>query len=420
MSTLVPALAVVTALVLGPTVTATRAQSGFEAEPELRAQGLVPAELLKGPRFTVEDRVQVKGFLARFSIRSDFGPFEAHGIHMLHVRVREIHALGQMEEMSKTKEFAAAAGKAVARPVTSTAHMLVHPVDTIAGVPDGVGRLFDRVKLGGAKVIEAGSASDKSSGEKTADVSKRVGGITVNALGYEKERRDLAKGLGVDPYTTNPVLAKKLDDMAWVAFSGRLGVQAAVSVFVPYSMAMSGVTIANSTVYDTPGADLINQAQAAFAATGAREAQVTALMNNPQYSLSVLTALAQGAQRLTDVTGLASLVEFAAGAKTQDETRLVAAAVNMLGRHHESVERLARVAAPGPVVGYTAGGALVVPAPVDYIAWTDRAGRFAQREDIKAPVRRAWLSGRMSPRARKEFAQRGWKIDESFTIAAER
>lgn len=420
LKSLISALVMVTVLATGPAVTATRAQSSFEAEPVLSAKDLVAAELLKGPRFTVDDRVPVKGFLARFAIRSDYGPFDAHGIHMLQIRVREIHALGQLAEMSKTKEFAAAAGKAVARPVTATAHMLVHPVDTITGVPDGVGRLFERVKLGGAKVVEAGSAPDKSGGEKAADISKRVGGITVSALGYEKERRDLAKGLGVDPYTTNPVLAKKLDDMAWVAFSGRLGVQAAVSVFVPYSMAMSTVTIINSTVYDTPAADLINQAQAAFAATGASEAQVAALMKNPQYALSVLTALAQGIQRLPGVTGLASVVEFAAGAKTQDETRLVAAAVNMLARHHESAARVARVTAPGPIVGHTAEGALVVPAPVDYVAWTDRAGRFAQREDLKAAARSAWLSGRMSPRARKEFAERGWKIDESYTIAAER
>ena len=80
----------------------------------------------------------------------------------------------------------------------------------------------------------------------------------------------IAKGLGVDPYTTNPILSKKLSDMAWVAFSGRFGIQAAMSVLVPYSMAMSAVTITNTTVYDTPQGDLINKDQAIFAETGAR------------------------------------------------------------------------------------------------------------------------------------------------------
>jgi hypothetical protein len=247
-----------------------------------------------------------------------------------------------------------------------------------------------------------------------------VGGITATALGYEKERRDLAKGLGIDPYTTNGVLAKKLDDMAWVAFSGRVGIQAATAVFVPYSMAMSAVTITNTAVYDTPAGDLINQAQAAFTATGASPAAVAALMNNPQYSLSVLTALAQGCQRLQNVKGVASVVGFASIARTQDETRLVAAAVNMLARHHETVRALAEVTAPGPIIGRTIAGEVVVPAPVDYVAWTERAAAFASSQDVKGPARTIWLSGRMSPRAAKEVAARRWKVTESYSIAAER
>jgi hypothetical protein len=396
------------------------AQTRYEAEPVLKAADLVGAELLRGPRFTVDSRVPVKGFLYRFTIRSDFGTFDAHGIHMLQIRVREVYALGQLEDMSKTKEFAEAAGNAIARPVTSTVNMLVHPVETITGFPDGVGRLFDRIELGSEKVYQAATAPDTSGREKVADVSKRVGGITVTALGYEKERRDLAKGLGVDPYTTNPVLAKKLDDMAWVAFSGRFGIQAAMSVLVPYSMAMSAVTITNTTIYDTPAGDLINRAQATFAATGASDAAVTALMKNPQYSLSVLTALAQGCQRLQGVNGLASVVGFAAIARTQDETRGVTAIVNMLARHHESMEPITLVSAPGPIIGRTAGGKLVLPAPVDYVAWTERVARLAGREDLKAPRRSAWLSGQMSLRAAKEFRARGWSVDESFSIAAER
>ena len=413
-------IAALSTLALLSTSVEAASPTGFEAEPVLRAQDLVAPELLKGPHFKVDSQVPVKGFLARFTIRSDFGTFEAHGIHMLQVRVREVVALGQLGEMSKTKQFADAAGRAAARSVTSTVNMVVHPVETISGIPDGVGRMYDRVKLGTQKVYESATTKDTSDSEKAADVSKRVGGITVSALGYEKERRDLAKGLGIDPYTTNEVLAKKLDDMAWVAFSGRMGIQTVTSIFVPYSMAMSAVTITNTAVYDTPAGDLINQAQAAFVATGAPDATIAALMKNPQYSLSVLTALAQGCQRLSRVKGVASVVAFASIARTQDETRLVAAAVNMLARHHESVQALAQLAAPGPIIGRTISGAVVVPAPVDYVAWTARAGGFAAREDLRAQSRTVWLSGRMSPRAAKEFKARGWKVDESYSIAAER
>src|SRR5437870_9009247 len=351
----------ITVLIMGATVMTARGQSGFETEPVLKAKDLVAPELLKGPHFTVDDRVPVKGFLAYFTIRSDYGTFEAHGIHMFQIRVKEVYALA-----------------------------------------------------------EAATAPGASGGQKVADVSERVGGITVTALGYQKERPDLAKGLGVDPYTTNPVLSKELSDMAWVAFSGRFGIQAAMSVLVPYSMAMSAVTITNTTVYDTPQGDLINKDQAIFAETGASEAQVQALMKNKQYSLSVLTALAQGLQRLQGVNGLASVVDFAAAAKTQDETRFVAGSVNILARYHESVAPIAVTTAPGPIIGRTTNGTLVIPAAVDYVAWTERVGRMAPRDDFKAPDRTTWLSGQMSTRARKEFTARGWEVEESFSIAAER
>jgi hypothetical protein len=407
-------------LVVGSAAVTVRAESGFEKEPVLKAQDIVAADLLKGPLFTVDPRVPVVGYLDRFTLSSSFGPFQAHGIHMLHIRLQEIQGLAQLDSMSKTKEFAEAAAKAVARPVTSAVNMIVNPVETVEGLPGGVTRLFDRIALGGERVAEAATAPGQSGGERTAAVTQRVGSITVDALGYEKERRDLAKSVGVDPYTTNPILAKKLTDMAWVAFSGRFGVQTAMSVFVPGSIVLSAVTITNSTIYDTPPGDLVNNAQAVFASTGASDAQVQAAIKNPQYSLSVLTAVALGLTRLKGVNGLDSVVAFAAVAKTQDETRMVAAAVNLLARYHERVQPIAVVTAPGPIIARTATGTVVVPAPVDYIAWTERTSKFAQRDDLKGPARVAWVSGQFSPRARKEFEARGWTIYENFTVGAER
>ena len=419
MNSMISALAMIVVLVMGGATTSW-AQSRYEAEPVLKAKDLVGPELLKGPNFTVDERVPVVGYLARFTVRSDFGTFDVHGIHMLHVRVPEIYALAKLDSMSKTQEFADAAARAVERPVASAANMIVNPVETIEGLPGGVTRLFDRIKLGGESIAAAATSSGQSGEQKAVDVSQRVGSITVNALGFEKERRDLAKSLGVDPYTSNPVLSKKLTDMAWVAFSGRFGIQAAMTVFVPGSTVMSAVTITNSSVYDTPPGDLINAAQAIFAQTGASDAQVQALLKNSQYTLSILTAVALGIKRLQGINGLPSLIDFAAAAKTQDETRLVAGMVNMLARYNESTQRIAQVTAPGPIIARTVTGALMVPGPVDYVAWTQRVARLAQRDDLKAPQRTAWLSGQMSPRARKQFERQGWTVFESFTIAAER
>ncbi len=415
------ALLVAAAVLLACSAVArAQAPAGYEAEPVLDAKDLATPELLKGPHFTVDAKVPVRGFLERFTIQSTYGTFQANGLAMLPIRVNEVEALAKLDQLSGTKEFAEAAGKAIARPVTSTVNMLVHPVDTITGFPDGVARLFGRIKLGSERVYDAATAPGQSGGERASEATKRVGMATINAIGFEKERRDLAKSLGVDPYTSNEVLSKKLTDAAWVAFSGRFLIQTATSILVPYSMAMSAVTITNSSIYDTPPGDLINNATVIFGATGASDAQVQALVQNPQYTLTVLTELALGVQRLNGVAGVDSVVLFGAAARTQDECRFVAGAVNMLARYHEAVAPIAQVTAPGPILGRTANGTLVLPAPVDYVAWLERVALAANRPDLQAPEKVFFVSGRLTPLAQKELSKRGWQLFESFTRAAEK
>jgi len=120
------------------------------------------------------------------------------------------------------------------------------------------------------------------------------------------------------------------------------------------------------------------------------------------------------------VPGRDAVVIFAAAAQTQDEVRFVAGAVNMLARYHEAVAPLAQVSAPGPVLGRTVAGALVVPMPVDYVAWLERLGAAANRPELQAPEKVAFVSGKLSPLAQKNFTARGWKLYETFSIAAER
>jgi len=143
-------------------------------------------------------------------------------------------------------------------------------------------------------------------------------------------------------------------------------------------------------------------------------------MKNPQYSVSLITDLALGVRRLQGVNGIASAVPFAAIARTQDEARFVTSAVNMLARYNESTARLTLVSAPGPIVGRDVNGRLVVPGPVDYVAWTQRAAEFARRDDLRGPNRLIWVSGQLDRRADKEARALGWTVFENFTIASER
>ena len=74
------------------------------------AQLLTPAQI-KGPHHTVASAVQTEGYFHEFRIQSEFGAFDAAGRSMLAVRLREIEALAQLEDVSKTEVFLKAAGQ---------------------------------------------------------------------------------------------------------------------------------------------------------------------------------------------------------------------------------------------------------------------------------------------------------------------
>jgi hypothetical protein len=232
-------------------------------------------------------------------------------------------------------------------------------------------------------------------------------------FGYEAERRALANSLGVDPYTTNPVLAKKLNDMAWVAFSGRVGVNTLISVFVSASIAISATSFTNSLIYDTPAADLIVRNQQTLMALSASEPDTQALMKNPWYSLSMLTSLVTALDRLSGVNGRPAVVALAATATTEDQARFLANAVEMLAAQQQTGPPLTQVGASGTVIGWTQSGAPLVPGAVDYVAWTERVAGFAGRPDLQGTAGSLWITGRMSPDAQRQFAALGWTVNQN-------
>jgi hypothetical protein len=387
------------------------AEARYENPPVLKASELAPPTMLKGPLFTVDERVPIVELLGHFTIRSDYGVFEAHGRDMLGIRVVEVGALAELDKTSKTDVFLKAAGAAAARPVNAAVNMAMHPVETAKGAPAAVGRFFDRVKLG-ARHVTSATEGDGSAADKTAAVTKRVGSVTADVLGYEEERRALAKRLGVDPYTTNQVLSEKMNEVAWVAFSGRFGLNLVISVAVPFSMAISATSVTNNLVWDMKPGDLLNLDQQKLKSMGFGEHQIATLMQNPLYSVTSLTALVDALESLKGVRGRDQVAAFAGAAAREDKARLIVAAVNMLAHYHAKVAPLAQVDAPGPLIARTRAGAILVPAPLDYVPWTQAVATFARRPDLKAKKRTAWLTGRLSARAKKEFAAAGWTIHE--------
>ncbi len=80
----------------------------------------------------------------------DAGTYYVESLDMLKIRLSEIPAIAQLDNMSNSSVFAKALATSAVRPVTAAANMVMHPMDTVTGLPSGVGDLFGRVSLGAA------------------------------------------------------------------------------------------------------------------------------------------------------------------------------------------------------------------------------------------------------------------------------
>lgn len=400
-------------VVLGASGASAASTAGYEKPPILRLQDAAPPALRQGPGFRVDPQVPTDGLTTRFTLRSDAPPLQARGVETLALRQSEIPAILELRKASKTRTFTSALGKTAMRPVHAAANIATHPVETVKGIPSGVGRFFDRVGSGSQRIYQAATDSSKSRGDRAGQVASSTGQATADAFGYEQERRNLAKQLGVDPYTSNPELDELLEQFATAAFVGRVGLNTLISVVIPVSLALTTTTVSNDLVWDTPRGDLIVRNETRLREMGVSDDAIRQLQQAPGFTLSIQTALVENLRRLEGVQGRADVVVLAATAQDADQALFVTRATRMLAEHHARAGKLASVQGRGTITGREADGALVVPGPVDYVSWTERLDRFSRREDLAAARRGLWLTGQASPRATQELTARGWTVHEN-------
>lgn len=357
----------------------------FEAPPVLHAQDLAPASLLEGAGFKVEDAVPTDGILARFTIRADVGVFEAYGVETLAVRIAELNALRALDRAAQTPAFAKAVAESAARPYDTPS---LAPVPGVAvGATPAVERFF--------------GSNERATREERAKAER----------GHEQELRGLARRLGIDPYTMQPALASKLSDLAWVSYVGG----ALRDVLLPPAalerQALPGSGAARALVYDTPKADLDRKNIERMRAFGATEEGARAVEWAHALSLSVQTALVEALGRLPQAAHRADVLALAASLETGDQALFLVRAVGILADRNEQAT-VVDLIAKDLVVAKQASGQLVAVVPADTLAWTPALAAFAKREELAAPQRAFWISGRATQRARTELEALGWAVHE--------
>lgn len=404
-------------VVLGLTVAG--AQSPYETPAVLGAADVAPAEFLQSQVYKIDERVTTDGLVTKATFQSPFGEFVAEGPGMVAVRAGEIQALDVLSKTESSEIFQKAMAASMKRTGQSLKTAVTHPVETVKGIPAGVGRFFERVsrdiKTGAQKVgdTEEGGDSKSSTSDEVKEGATMAG---QSVIGYDDARRRLSKYLGVDPYTRNKVLADKLDSAAWAVWGGEFGPDTVIG-FVPGGFAIKFTRDwVSDLVWDMTPGDLRVRMETHLKGLGIAQDPIDRFLRQPSFTHTIRLALVDSLVALGPGPGRSDVVDWALTASSETQARFMAGSVAILARHHQAVP-VTRVRVAGTVLGETADGAVVVPAAVNYVSWTERVAGFAARPDLTgAKPTRLWIAGKLSPRARQELLARKWTIEEGVSI----
>ena len=375
-----------------------------EPMPTLAAATLAPAGLLNGAGYTVDANAPVVGYMGQFTLRAPAGTFNADGTEMLAIRVGELAALAQLSQLSQTGVFADALAASAMKTGAAIGQAVTNPVETIAGIPGGVGRFFQSAATTISRATESNAGANATG----------TGGAAMDALGLNTAKRRIAKQVSADPYTTNPVLAKQLDDLARAAFAGGVSLDVALAVSTAgVATAISATATISNLVWDKSPEDIRALHEQKLAAMGVGPDTVRAFVTNRWFPPTLSVPFVEHLAQMPAAKGRVAVVALASTVASEGEARFMVNAVSMARQTSTERDPVVALDLAGRIlVVRTRGGRIEVPAPVDYIVWTEPVKAFAERKNSKGSQRSILATGVASARAREGLQATGWVVRE--------
>jgi len=304
----------------------------------------------------------------------------------------------------------------VEEPVKAAGKIVMHPVQSVIDTPGGVARFFGKV-ASGAGDAGKGVAHLVKHDDSKADHPKPPPS-REDPIGYNKARNEWARKLGVDPYTSNRVLAVKLNHLGMISFGTDkvtgAGLGFASGGLGPIAEWLSYLPDLDEHVLTAPPAEVSVINSGKLASLGVSKPAMQPFLENPWMTPTLQSRFVKGLMRLKAATNAAALIELAAYVESEEQARFLCRSLEMLGHYHESVAPLRELRVYfGVPAAVAADGALVVASGVDLLAWTKLTADFAAGRDSAAGPSVLLVTGPLTPRAREGFAARGWRVKES-------
>jgi hypothetical protein len=402
-----PALSILAGVLL---VVAAPAAESFEKFGPRPTHEIVSADLMQGPHYRIAATVQTYDFLNDFIVSSDYGLFGAPSDAMLRRLLREIPAIASLRQISTSDAYLNAVQQAALGSVRGVESLVTQPVQTLQNVPTAIFDIFSR----------AGEAIDTAaSGQKTAYEDSGA----AQLLQMSSYKRDYAKRLGVDPYSTNPVLQKELNSVSWAAAVGNLTIGAASMVAGgPVMAALSAarnLDQANNIVASEPPAQLAIDDQAAMSRMGIDNVLAQQFMAQQHYSPRHKYVLLTALDAMSGTAGRAALIQVSLQAPNEQWALFYQQMAELLDGYNDRVARIVSIQAFNRLVlARDQTGKMIFIAPIDYMIWNERVAYVTEWMVKELQLRpgedklELWITGSASPLFKKEAEARGIRVKD--------
>lgn len=404
---------------------------------------LAPAALMSSPLHQVAPCAVIDGHLARFVLQTSWGELDAVGTEALELRIHELSALAELDQVSAPGVAARSAGASVGAMVGTVTRVVGSPIETAKRLPGGVvdyvgrklGEIGDDARELGDEGYDAVSGRERSlpnSVRPGVEVTPPedpgddawwrrggnvVGRFALRQVGYDSARRRLAKQFEIDPYTNNPILRERLSDLAWGATVGEQAVGLGLGEAGNAARELiGGARRIDRIVWEQSPADIAKFNRERLKGLGCEDAESRRFLRNRAFSPTVQVQLVDALVRLRPARGCTALIATAERIEAPVDARFLAQA---LGVMVADLERRGSAADPTGgelvLVGNTPvyrshDGGLLLALPVDWLEWSPEVGDWFDNPSLRVVHKTALIRGQISPLAMRNLVRRGWEV----------
>jgi hypothetical protein len=378
----------------------------YETQMNKPVKDAIEPEIAAGPDYKVDNPVVADGYMYRFAITSTYGPFDVTGTGALRKVEREIWAIAELKKITRSEAFVKSLKDQAGKPIAFVKDVAAQPVDTLKGIPRGVGRLFSNI---GTSVTTKRNPAEES---RTKEV------LLVGSF-----KRDYASRYGVDPYSSNPVLQDELDKVANASAFGSWTASAAMMpIGGPAGSVITGTSLSksfNNVLAAEPPARIRNINEEKLRQMKISPDLAESYLDQPYYTPRQNLILVDSLSRLGAATGRDGYLSAAMVADDEVEANFFVNTAQILRGYHETQGPITRVTMVGALpVAQTKSGAAIIPFALDYGVWTANVDKLSEnlKATYKAPGFKEnfelWVTGSLSPKAKQRLQDRGFTVVE--------